>query len=273
MSGSISLSGPFELTNLTAPASGITKALRFNIITPTGGGTTVLDMSNYIQALGSFRPQSMTVDNTQNNTPVTVNEIWFGWQRVINAGQIVSFNYPAVALPKFTFTTAAASSPVVTLYDFPIFPENYFNSANASGQTVIVGNTPLPVSFPAPYTANKGIYNTNFYGSATSDAVAIGTSGLTTYLVGFDFSITGNTSIATAGANTFELAVGSTVIFKQPAFLPSTAGTSGLLTNILRQRFSYPMLFSLGSQPTLTLTSTNALATGAYNLNTYTVDM
>ncbi len=273
MSGSISLSGPFELTNLTAPASGITKALRFNVVIPSGGGVSTLDIANYIQELGTFRPQAMTIDNTQNNTPVTVNEIWFGWQRVINAGQIVSFNYPAVQLPKFTFTTAAAASPVITLYDFPIFPENYFNSANSSGQTVIVGNTPLPVSFPAPYTANKGVYNKFLSTAASSATISVGNAGLITYLLGFDFTVPPDTTVATAAEVLFGLAVGSTNFMQIQTYVATSIAGSGTPRLFASRKFDFPFLPNLGSQPTITISQNNALATGQYNVNLYLVDM
>ena len=165
MSG-VTYGGTFELSNLTAPASGTTRALLFTVNTPTGGGTTTVALFNYMQQLGSFRPQGMTIDNTANANPVTVTEQSFGWKRVVNAGQFMTFNYPAVEFPVFLVTASVAQIVTLTLYDFPVFPENTFNySVGLAAQNVSVVNTPLPVSLPSPYVANNTAYSVNLSGA------------------------------------------------------------------------------------------------------------
>ncbi len=263
----------FELSNLTAPASGKTRAFRLSVQTPVGGGTTNLNLLNYIQALGSFRPQAMTVDNTLNAYSITVTETNFNWSRIVNPGQLMTFNYPAVTEQNFNFVAAAQVTFTVTLYDYPAFPEDLFNSSVGSGsQNVSVTNTPLPVSLPLPYSSNKPVYEANIFGSAASSTVVVGTAGLNTYLLGFDFELSRDATIAAAGENLFTLGVGAQVIFKRNAYIPAAAGTTNILVPMSRQ-FQYPFLMSLGAQPTITLASAVALTAGHYNSNLYLVDM
>ncbi len=263
----------FELSNLTAPASGKTRAFRLSVITPVGGGTTVLNLLNYIQALGSFRPQSMSIDNSLNAYPITVKETTFGWSRVINPGQMVTFNYPAVTDQNFTFTTTASITFTVTMYDYPAFPEDLFNSSIGTGsQSVTVTNTPLPVQLQAPYATNTTAYQKQIFGNSVSTGVAVGTAGLATYLLGFEIDVSRNATLAVAGENMFTLGVGAQVIAQRNAVIPAAAG-AGVVMTPYHVNFAYPFLMSLGTTPTITLTSAAALTAGHYNVNLYLVDM
>ncbi len=275
MSGTTaSLSGPFELSNLTAPASGVTKALIFTVNTPGGGGTATVTLAAYMQQLGSFRPQAATIDNTANNTPVTVTEQNFGWKRVVNAGQYMTFNYPAVQFPIFLISATVGQTVSVTLYDFPVFPETSFNYAvGQAAQNVTVTNTPLPVSFPSPYGVNNNAYSVNLSGSAVSTTLAVGTAGLTTYLLGYEFTTSNELSVAVAGINLFTLSAGATAIGKYNMTIQTSAGPELAYTLEGRASFQFPCLLSLGIQPTLSVASTQALVTGAYNVNFFLVDM
>lgn len=264
----------FELTNLTAPASGKTRAFRLSVITPVGGGTTTVNLLSYIQSIGSFRPQSMTIDNSKNAYSITVSETTFGWTRIINPGQLVTFNYPAVADQIFTFIATSQVTFTVTLYDYPAFPEDLFNNSVGSGsQNVSVTNTPLLVSLPLPYTSNKTVYEANILNNIASATLAVGSAGLVTYCLGYDFSVSGNASLAAAAENLFTLEVGTQIIGKENLYIPAVAGTGGLIAPVVIKRFDYPFLISLGTTPTLTLTSASALVTGHYNVNLYLVDM
>lgn len=277
MSGTTpSLSGPFELSNLTAPASGVTKALIFTVNTPAGGGTATVNLAAYMQQLGSFRPQAATIDNTANNTPVTVTEQNFGWKRVVNAGQYMTFNYPAVQFPIFLISATVGQTISVTLYDFPVFPENSFNYAvGQAAQNVTVTNTPLPVSFPSPYGVNTNAYSVNISGSAVSTTLAVGTAGLTTYLLGFDFSLSENVTLAVAGVNLFTLATTTPVaIAKYNLYIPAVAVAGvGAAFHTSSPSLRYPQGLSLGMQPTLSVASGAALTSGVYNANFFLVDM
>lgn len=276
MSTTTSLNGPFELSNLTAPASGVTKALIFTVNTPAGGGTTTVSLANYTQQLGSFRPQAMTIDNTKNNAPVTVYEQSIGWQRIVNAGQFLTFNYPAVEFPIFNVTATVGQTVAITLYDYPTFPESSFNySVGQAAQNVTVTNTPLPVSFPSPWGTNNNAYSANISGSATSTTLAVGTAGLTTYLLGYDFQLSENATITTAGNNLFTLATTAPVaIAKYNLYIPAAAVSGiGAAFSIKGESFRFPTLLALGVQPTLSVASANALATGLYNANFTLVDM
>lgn len=275
MSGVTGQPTTFELSNLTAPASGKTRAFRLTVVTPVGGGTVTIPLNQYIQSLGSFRPQGLTIDNSGNANPIMIGETNFGWSRPINPGTLTSFNYPAVSDPIFYITGTVQQTVTLTLFDFPIFPETLFNSQIAGvAQSVSISNVPLPVSLPAPYGSNNNVYVANLFGNAVSTSVAVGTVGKTTYAVGYDLTLSENATLAAAGENLFTIqSTAPIVIAKQNLWLPAAALTTGFVSRVMEQRFDYPMLLSLGITPTVEILSAAALATGHYNLNLYLVDM
>jgi hypothetical protein len=187
----------------------------------------------------------------------------------------MTFNYPAVANQIFTIESGAQVTVTLTFYDFPSFPENTFNNSIPGGsQNVNVTNAPLTVSLPIPYSTNNGVYNVNLFGNSVSTSLAAGTAGKITYVVGFDLAVSENATLAVAGENVFTIGTSqSYVIAKHNIWLPAVALTTGFSSKILSQRFAFPMLPSLGIQPTVELLSAAALATGHYNCNLYLVDM
>lgn len=271
MSGNVSSGQTFELSNLTAPASGKTRAIRYVMTTPGGGGTVTLDMASQVQVIGTFRAQSLTIDNKANAVPVTLSETGFGWSVAINPGETRTFNFPAVQYPVFTVNATASLIVDLSLFDFPSFALSTTNTAiPGSVANVNVSNTPLPVALPLPYTNNNSPYLTWLSGSGTT-TFGVGTAGLNTYLLGIDLTVTGNATLAVAGSTNIQPGTTSTVYMRETIQLPTVAG-AGNVIGPFRVRFDYPFLPSLGVLPTLEVFLSAALSGGTYNCNFWLFD-
>lgn len=272
MSGAVSLAVLYGLSNLTAPASGRTHGAKFTVSTG-GAATATIPLAGFVQKFGDFQPQSAMVDNTANAQAVTVQETQFGWTRTVPAGVSRTFNFPAVSYPNFILTTGGPATVYLTLFDFPSFPDAS-DSNGSTPQSVDVTN-PVTVILPAPYSVNLPAYHASLSGSSASTSQVVGTAGLTTYLLGFDFSVTEDATLAVAAANAFTLQTAAPLaLWKQAILIPTAASSGrGLLAGPIGRKFDYPFLPNLGTQPTIEILSAAALVTGSYNCNVYLVDM
>lgn len=170
--------GLFNLSNLTAPASGITHAIKLTAIL-SGSGTISFPWSQVAQQAGfTFVPQAMTVDNSGNTVAVTIAETAYGWKRVVPAGYVQTFQFPAIISQPQVFTVAASAavSVPISFLDWPAFPDGWgANLANASGQPVtgtltvnqgnsLFGNATPWVTEPETYSSmNHGNGGASFF--------------------------------------------------------------------------------------------------------------
>jgi hypothetical protein len=161
MSGSsYNFTALFGLTNLTAPAGMVTHAVRFALSLATSS-LLALNMPGFASQIGDFTAQAMTVDNSANAFAVTVAETSYGWTRIIPAGVTQTFQFPGVSQQNFTFTAPGTGPVVLSLYDYPAFPDSVFNEAVATGAPVTITGQPIAVTIsgglpgpaPQPYVA------------------------------------------------------------------------------------------------------------------------
>lgn len=139
----------FNLTNLQAPASGVTHGLNLQNCQASAAAPLNFSTQNYQNTIGSFTPQSMAVNNSANEIGITVSETIFGWSQYIGPGQQVAFQFPAVSAAEFVFTPDAGGVITfdVQLFDFPIFSFVNQNNANAGPVTInLPADETLPVT-------------------------------------------------------------------------------------------------------------------------------
>lgn len=155
MSGTTGLEQNFALSNLLAPASGVTHCAKFTIT--LAGNPVVINLPGLSQQLGDFRPQAMIVDNSQNEFPVTINETSYGWTQIVPAGTNITFQYPGVTNQIFNIGATGNGVVQIGLLDYPAFPQSVQNAATAAGGVVQIGDQPIAVTIaagapPAPVT-------------------------------------------------------------------------------------------------------------------------
>jgi len=170
MSGSVSQLQNFNLANLTAPASGTTHAAKF-LITASAGNPATITMSGYVQQIGDFLGQAMTVDNSANAVAITIAETTFGWARTVQAGALQTFQYPAVTNQIFIISASANVSVGLTIFDWPAFPEWASLSGTGSQPVSIVG--PVSVTQGAsPWVTQR--QNARIIGTDRGGTITVG---------------------------------------------------------------------------------------------------
>lgn len=170
----------YNLANLTAPASSVTHAVKYTVLT-AGGTPVTLNMQSQMDFIGPFIGQAMTVDNTANNSAVTVQETNYGWSRTVPAGVAQTFQYPAVPQQNFTFNTPLAATLTVSIYDWPAFPDSAsLNGSVAAGTPVTVTNTPTVLQGTTPWITQPQPEPVT---SVAGDAHAIVTGGTAVALI------------------------------------------------------------------------------------------
>jgi hypothetical protein len=146
MSASVSTPVLWNLTNLQAPASGITHALK---LTVTANSTNPVGFApqDFVNSIGlSFQAQSMRVNNSGNNVGVTVSETIYGWSQYVPAGETLVFNFPAIQTPQFEFSADSGTQNfTVDMFDFPAFAFASSNPNEATGTPIAPGSTAIPV--------------------------------------------------------------------------------------------------------------------------------
>ena len=161
MSGSISTPVLYDLTNLQAPASGVTHAINLTVKCSNASPVTNFSPANYVNSFGAFNAQSMRVDNSANQIGFTVTESIFGWTQYIAAGTVTTFNFPAIKSPEFTFSSDAGLISVpIQFFDFPSF--SFINSNPNNAAATPIGNpsgTALPVTITGGTITGAAVYN------------------------------------------------------------------------------------------------------------------
>lgn len=166
MSGA--LSGQYNLSNLTAPASGTTHAAKFSVAF-TGAGSQQINMLGFMEFLGDFQGQSMQVDNSASSTSLTVSEARFGWTRTVPAGSNMTFQYPAVENQIFTVTASAACTVIISIFDWPAFPD----SGTVIGGGTVTVQQPINV-LQQKSAAAAGASHSIVAGGTAQNAIAAG---------------------------------------------------------------------------------------------------
>lgn len=147
----VGYAGLFGTSNLQAPASGETHALR--LVASLNNQTVQFSTDQYAQYVGDFVAQAMMVDNSAGASAVTVGETTSGWSRVINAGETRTFQFPAVEHPSFTIGTSGNVTTLLFLYDWPALPDASINNGNAAaGSVVTIAGQPIAVTISATVT-------------------------------------------------------------------------------------------------------------------------
>lgn len=171
MSGTATFQNNYNLANLTAPASGTTHAAKF--IVNVSGNTATLQMSGFVQQLGDFQGQAMTVDNSGSALPVTISETRYGWSRIVQAGATQTFQYPAVADQVFTVYCSGTATVPISIYDWPAFPEWASLSGTGSQPVSVVGTVAVTQSGAwSVSTTNTGTTGTDRGGTITTGGTA-----------------------------------------------------------------------------------------------------
>lgn len=144
MSGT-SFSSVYQLANLTAPASGVTHAAEW-LVQITAGTPTTLNMLSQQEFLGDFLGQAMTYDNSTGATPVVIQETTYGWTETIQAGEKRTFQYPGCPNQNFIFNSSGNVTGILSVYDWPAFPDSSSNLTFASGTPVTIVGQPIGVT-------------------------------------------------------------------------------------------------------------------------------
>lgn len=174
MSALVSTPVLFNLTNLQAPASGVTHALNLSV-TSSAGTPAAFSPANVLDIIGAFQAQAMRVDNSENAVGITISESIFGWKQYVAAGETCTFNFPAIQSPEFSFVADAGTSTVsVQLFDFPAFAFVNQNPNNAAGLPVAA-----PSGAPLPVTIEGG----NVGGATTYQDASVASTGASQTLV------------------------------------------------------------------------------------------
>lgn len=143
MSGSTFLT-VYNLANLTAPASGVTHGGKWEVGL-IGGQTANLNMLSQQEFLGPFLGQAMQVDNTGNATDLIITEQTYGWTRTVPAGGLQTFQYPAVEFQNFFFTSSGNIQAIISIFDWPAFPDDA-GSVGAASVVTISGTVDVAVT-------------------------------------------------------------------------------------------------------------------------------
>lgn len=181
MSGIQGTPTTFNLFNLLVPKSGKTHAALFSIALG-GGNSAMINWAGQQQALGSWIPQAMRVDNLTSSNEVTITEQSTGWSEVVPAGYQRTMQFPSVENPIFVLSCTGAVSVQFWLFDWPAFPDTSFNPSAAGGQSavtivgqpiaVVLQGTDLP---PAPVT---------YIASSVGTTIAAGGTAQTLFAAG-----------------------------------------------------------------------------------------
>lgn len=230
----------YMLANLLAPADGKTHAVKFNVsLSP--GNNAAINWPGLMQTVGAFVPQACTVDNSAGTSPVTMSETSYGWSRIIPAGAWRTFQFPAVSMPNFTFSSAGTVTPAVSLFDWPAFPDSDINIAVASGAPVTITGQPVSVALsgtmvpPSPVTYTAAGTTTITTGGASQTVFAAGTITTGAWVTNpknatesLFVNVAGGTATTTPGGAVFELGAGETlVIGPSTNAITATAATLG----------------------------------------------
>jgi hypothetical protein len=170
----------YSLSNLLAPVSTSTHAIKFSLTITGAAAALSIPWSGLQQYIGAWKAQAMTVDNTAGSTALVVGETSFGWSRIIPPGAWQTFQFPAVDSPTFTFSSSGNLSPVVSFYDWPAFPDGYSNPAIAGGSSVTITGQPIEVTMegtlppPASATAIAPAASAVATGGVAVTAIAAG---------------------------------------------------------------------------------------------------
>ncbi len=228
MSGSATFSSQFNLANLTAPATGTTHAVKFNVVL-AAGQSVVIDLTGYVDQIGDFAAQAMTVDNSSGATNITVSEQFFGWQRVIQAGSIQTFQYPAVPQQRIVVSSTGAVTPVLTLYDWPAFPDGFSQSGSGSSNVNVL-TLPAVTQGTSPWITQR-VPSPPTYSWATSISVG----ALPTDFFVIQGSATKTVTITSIILQASAASFGS---FQLAVFRRSSANTGGTFSAIGGSPFS-----------------------------------
>jgi hypothetical protein len=175
----------FNLTNLQAPASGITHTIKVIVFCSSASPVSNFSPQNYVNSFGSFVAQSMRVDNSANAIGVTISEEIVGWSQYVPAGETLTFNFPAIQDPLFGFSSDGGSVTFnVLLFDFPAFSFTSSNPNNASGTPISApGDAPVPVSIAGGTITQAAPYSDASVESTGASQQLVSANGARKYLL------------------------------------------------------------------------------------------
>jgi hypothetical protein len=151
----------FETSNLMIPAFGATRCLP--AVFPNTNGSTIDFNAVNIEDV-PFRPQSVCIDasNVPTTESVTFTITQINFTKIIQGGNTVTFNFPAITNMIISVTPSDGISPVQAFfYNYPSFVDfqgiqqvELTGSGGGVQDVNIVSPDPLPVTFGGTQDVN-----------------------------------------------------------------------------------------------------------------------
>jgi hypothetical protein len=220
----------YDLTNLQAPASGITHAMKV-IVTFNSATEYSFAPADWVNSIGLvFNPQAVRINNAENTVGFTISETIYGWSQYIAAGETTTFNFPGVQNPEFTFLSDDGSITVqFDFFDFPAFAFIDQNPNTSQGTPIAPGSEPINVVIDGGSITSAVDYNGASVTSTGASQTLVAANANRKYLlVGAPsaapvwVNFTGGTASA-GGADCFEIQAGG--FYESNLIVPSNAVT------------------------------------------------
>jgi len=253
----------YDMMNLTAPANGITHSVKW--VSNLPGGADSYNMTGIQNSYGQFVAQGVKINCTNTTGGVSFNQNG-GEGFYVDAGNVLYVMLEALNTQEFFITGNAGDTPVITFYDFPIFPFLINTPSSSSIQQVSITNTPIAVTPPA----TPLLYAQTYVAVTATGATTLRTSAAAELITKIKISLTPNAIQTTAGLITLTLTANGVVIFEDNIYVPSAVGTSP--SDIYSETLEFDSFnVSLPNASLLTATLSVALTGGQFNINTYTI--
>lgn len=260
--------------NYLVPAGGNTHAV------PVVGQFTavpyLIDWRNFSIDSFPFSPQGVFIDNSQGAGPLIVNIQPINYKVVCPAGVVSQFQFPAPNGQ--TCTIVGDGQATVIFVDFPVLPNSGLVQIGGTVDSQIVGvnNGVIVPTQPAvnngglPYQVQKITQAVEYhYLSITGAAVSanvvptIANQNLRKLI----FNLSSDATLAAAGRNLLTVTANAVVVYEESVYIPAAAlntASAFKLPTLDFSAFSVPM-----AAGNLTVSLSNALATGILDINAY----
>ena len=287
----------YPTTNYLVPITGTTHTVRSSF--QATGTPTLIDWNTFSVNYFSFMPQGVYVDNLNGASVLTITVLPIGFTFAVGAGFAQWVQFPAPQDSQISIT----GNGNVNLFwvDFPIFTTLPFSSSGTGG-SVVVTNTPLPVSeatldgvvAAAPTATGLTVQDrylqpliaaaptatgltvvtrvapmTALSGTISGAGVSVTlTPPANTNLRKLVVSLSENATLVTAGIDTVSATLNAVACYSEGVYLPATAVTSPGVAFTRTLDFD-SIAPNAGAAGTLVVAISTALATGQVNVNAY----
>lgn len=269
----------FRTSNYMVPSNGQTHAVGYQ---GTFSATPLLvDWRQFAIDNELFQPQGVYIDNTAGTVDLVITILPINFKVTCPAGLTLEASFPAPNGQTCTITGDPANSASVIFVDYPVLPSgnntSILNTVNVNLASVSAGvrvptdGYPLAAGNTLPYRTQEYVPTTEvghiqITGAATSGSYQPVTAQQNLRKV--ILTLSGNATLAAAGAVTVTLTLNGATIFTATMYVGATVpANSPSFEEFTNMDFS--MIGLPAAAGNLTATLSTALATGSLDINAY----